>query len=509
MELPFVSRKKLEETISQLADLKKEIGTLKEKTEKRLIKESYLFTGDVIPDAQGKYSQEKSDLTFYTYWELQKQCYDSFKTFPLAKRVIEMMTDFVIGAELTYSIAEKYREKLEPVLESFWSDYDNDFDSYLEGMVNELWLLGEQIYPVSVDDTTSVVKLGIVDPREVEKILRDDKNQKRLKQVVLQNDAFGKTRVYGVIHEVNGKLIVPDEYKKVEVGQEYKGDVFLFQINRLPTQTRGYSELSTMLEALDLLDQFVFKATERSLLLFHFLADIEIKGKSEAEIAAFNVPDPRKNTVFKHSQNVKMDLFTPDIKALDAGMIVQMVVRYILAGVGIPEHWVVVGDSTTMATAKEQNNPIEKRLERKQGTIKYALKKMIRYQFEQKFPSATREEIQEYINSVFIEFPTVAGVDRKFRAQVMNETAKSLVIAASQGWITGKSAAQEFVNLANKFGMELEAVEIIPEVTDITHPAVKKGSDLDTYFKTMDGLAKDIEFGKGKKIGNKLDMKTA
>jgi len=508
----LVSSKKLSEVKTELNKIREELEETQTEKKRRKIQESYLFTGDLNKNIYGQDSEDRSDLTVLNYQEVQKQCYDAFKTFPYAKRVIELVTDFVIGAKLTYTIADEHKKKLEIVMEDFWTDFDNDFDLYLEGMLNELYVLGEQIYPPAVVETTNIVKLGIVDPREVDRIMRDKTNSKRLSQVILTLDAAGDERVYGVIQEVGGKLAVPEYARNVGAGKKYEGDVFLFQINRLPTQTRGYSELTTMIEHLDLLDQFLFQATEKALLMYQFIADVLIKNKTEKEIDEFNVPDPRKNVIFKHNQNVEMKLHTPDIKAVEIDKFVGLLSRYILVAVGIPEHWVVQGGNANLATAKEQNNPIEKRLERKQGITDKMLKTLVRYQFEKKFPNSTSSEIKKYVNAVKFSYPSVAGVDRKLRAQVMLETAKALVIAVAQNWVAGSDAAEEFVKLSNKYGMDLTALKVDDELKSLLKVPGKDEIDnagqLDDYFLAVDKMAKDIEFGSGKKIGQKVDAKT-
>jgi hypothetical protein len=494
--LDFLGSKKLKEARQEIETMRLEVTDLKEKIKARRITESsYLFSGDLTPDAVGQSKEQRSDLNTADYWTLQKQCYDCFKLFPYAKRVIEMTTDFCLGSDPTFTVEDTVKAKykdVQMILEEFWNDYDNNFDLMLEGMTNELWILGEQIYPFEIDPMTRVLKLGIVDPRMVEKILRDDKNPKRLNQIVLQRNLYGKQKVYGVVNEVNGRLRPMDSAMASTPDYEYVAPAFLFQCNRLPTQTRGYSELATMIETLDMLDQFIFQVTERSLLMFHFIADVLIKNKSDEEIKNYPVPDPRKNAVFKHSQNVTLDLKTPDLKAVDADMICRMVVRYILAGVGIPEHWIVSGENTNLSTAREQNNPIEKRLERKQGLVKYMIRILFRAQLEARMTGVTPSEINEIMKGVSINLPAVAGIDRRLRAQVLSETAKSLVIAVSQGWVTNRDAGSEFVALANKFGMELSNLGLEKGLSDII-PGKSGPQNIDGYFKSIDQMVKQMD----------------
>ena len=117
-----------------------------------------------------------------------------------------------------------------------------------------------------------------------------------------------------------------------------------------------------------------------------------------------------------------------------------------------------------------------------------------------------------YLQNFNLDFPTVAGVDRKLRAQIINESAKGLVVGTGQKWISNIDAGKQFVNLANKLGMDLKAlgVELPEDDPDVVNnPNIANNSATDAYFKAMDKMAKDIQKTAPPKIGkSKIDMKT-
>ena len=95
--LDFLGSKKLKEARQEIENMRAEVTDLKEKIKSRRLTEStYLFSGDLTPDAIGQSKEQRSDLNTADYWTLQKQCYDCFKLFPYAKRVIEMTTDYML-----------------------------------------------------------------------------------------------------------------------------------------------------------------------------------------------------------------------------------------------------------------------------------------------------------------------------------------------------------------------------------------------------------------------------
>ena len=519
MRNPFVSKKKHERIIEQAIGQEKKIKELETKLSaledvsgiyKRRLKRidesfeyassGYLFSGGTDTDGYSETTKNFYDLNYSDFNELQKQCVEIFKINPYAKRIIEMMTDFTIGDGITYSIDDEFEEKLEPVLERFWHDYDNNFEENLESMCNELFVFGEGFYPVATGTASRVVNIGHVDPRMVLSVEKSEIRQKRLSKIVVKSydnpDSISSDKIsyFTVLGDIDGKLQSTDKQRNdSREGYVWMGDAFVFQINRLPSETRGYSELMTMLDTLDLLDQFVFQVSERSLLMYHFIMDITLKNADEQDVLAYRPPNPKVSSYHIHNDKVEAQLLTPDLKAVDAEALVRTVTRFALAGVGIPEHWIVAGDNTNYATAKEQNTPIEKRLENRQRFVKSMLKKIIRYQYEQHFTNASPAEIKDMLNATHINMPSVSGVDRKYRAEVLKMTGEALMMATSQGWIDAQSAGEEFVKLANKYGMELRVEEIDEDGIDGDEDQVETPDDiLDELKKMRDDKKKKV-----------------
>jgi len=455
-----------------------------------------------------------SDIQRGDYQEIQRQCYEVYKLNSYGKRIIDMLTDYVIGAELTYSFSKDamldgkkvdVQAKVGDIIDRFWNDYDNDFDLNLHEMLSEMWTLGEQFY-VPYIGQDKVVKLGCIDPRIVHKIEVNKNNQKRYDKVITgSNQMVDKMPTYGVINEILDKttgqfrLGVGEDQKKETKGREYKGDVFVFQINSLPTQVRGYSEMLPMLDTLDILEQFVYQGAERSLLAMSFVADYTFTGMSPEDIKNFDVPNPNTSTYVKHNDKVKMELKTPTLGGTDLEQVFRFLTKYILAGVGIPEHWVVSGDNTNFATAKEQSAPIERRLERKQGQIKGMLKKLMRYQIEQYLPTASTKEVMVLTEGINLEFPSVAGIDRKLRASILAETQKTLMQAVRDGWITNTDGATEYVKLSNRLGIDIDLADDIEDVQP--ENAEDEQSDKE-YYEVLNRIDKDL----GKKNREKVKV---
>jgi len=448
------------EQSAQLDDIKKMSGMYRRRLAD-VHEAAYHFSDGVDEDGFHEANTGRFDMNLADKREIQKQCVEIFNINPYAKRIIEMMTDFSLGDEVKYHIAEEYQTKLDPIIKRMVRDYDNNFNRNLESEIKELNLLGEKVEPIVVPNGQRVVKFGHVDPRLIKKIDRNPTNGKRFWRVYTEPKSLSEANesyAYGVLQELpSGRLGVDpkQESGKDMAGIEYKGPCFLWQINRLPSQNRGYSELMPMLDVLDLMDQFIFQVAERSLLLYHFIMKITLKGASKDEISNYRPPDPRTSSVFVCNDRVEAEFMTPDLKSTDTEKFVRTITRFSLAGAGIPEHWVVAGDNTNRATAREQSQPIEKRLQRKQGQVKMVLEDRTRYQIEQYMPAASEDEIYDMTEAVKWELPSVSGVDRKLTAEILENTATALVMGVRQIGVDADSAKEAFVKIANEYGLGL------------------------------------------------------
>jgi len=503
----FTERFKLLEETSgiykrRLAHIQKEVSETKKLTEA-----GYMFSGEDGEENYIEVGTSKYDLNHQDYSELQKQWVEIFKINPYAKRILEMQTDFIIGDGITYRIDDEQEKTLGPIMDKFWNDYDNDIGRNLDTMVTELMLFGEQVYPIIKTKDKSTIKIGNIDPRTIIKIRKDPNNTKRLWQVIVDGGQENKDRAYGVLNETpEGKMGIdkdqnkphPDDSQSKEI--EYIGEVVVFQINKLFSQARGYSELTTMLDTLDLLDQFVFQVAERSLLLFHYLMHVTCKGMGDEEIKKYRQKVSKTSSVLVTNEMVEIELMSPELQSVDAQNIVTTIVRYAMAGAGIPEHFIVAGDNTNYATAKEQGTPIEKRLERRQDLIRQMLIRLTRIQLEYAFPSAGTDEIQDYMDAITFQFPSIKGVDKKQSADVLRSLATALLIAVNANMITRESAAKAYIDEAERQGIELEEgdYEAFDDIENNMYNDPKVKAILGKMGKDMDNDKKQIP---GKKKG--------
>jgi hypothetical protein len=107
------------------------------------------------------------DLQPPLHARMQQVAYYLYLVNPLAHRIVEHTTNYVIGDGVTISAEDP---KVERLLHDFWSDRINDLDRTLPTLVKELGIFGEQCILTAVNPVNGRVRLGYLDPAEIEAI---------------------------------------------------------------------------------------------------------------------------------------------------------------------------------------------------------------------------------------------------------------------------------------------------------------------------------------------------
>jgi hypothetical protein len=186
--------------------------------------------------------------------EIAHWLYDSN---PLAKRIIDLINSFVTGDGFNFTA--KHPDVLQ-VMKDFWYDPINDWPLKQLDRFRQLSLYGEQLYPVFVRRSDGRVRLGYVDPANIEEIVPKPTNPEVVEWAITRT---GYTVDNSVIPK-KYSLIQVDEYPLSQTfgkltwdaGPDGKTDgAFYFAINKPSNATRGRSDLVTIFDWLDLYDQ--------------------------------------------------------------------------------------------------------------------------------------------------------------------------------------------------------------------------------------------------------------
>lgn len=411
------------------------------------IAESYPMVGGSADDNLWRSLNQISnrDLYVLTQKRMQDIAFYLYDSNPMAKRIIEIMRDFVIGDGFTYSAEDP--EVLE-VIDSFWNDPDNNLDEELDVNVLELGIFGELCLPVWVNKANGSVKLGYIDPATILRVKKDRNNPKINRTVVYKK--------LGVSDEVEMDIINIDKNIKSETYGRLTGDCFFFTINKISSASRGRSELLTLCDWLDGQDQFLFARLERAFLLNTFIWDVTCEGMTKEELTEFvkNLSMPKAGSIRAHNEKITWKTETPKLEAFDASEEARLFKNQILGGAGYPEHWFAEGSRTTRATALEMGLPTLKKLKSRQKTVKNFIKRILDFVIDQAIIAG---KLKENVNRRFKVIPSpIISRDNKGTAEAVSGLVSGLVQASDKGWVSDKKAKMVINSVISQLGVDME-----------------------------------------------------
>lgn len=396
-------------------------------------------------------SQSPKDLEEYKFERSLKIAYYDYLTHPLARRIVEIQKDFVIGHGITF---DSKNEKTLNLLKHFWFDSYNDMETKQHQKLIELSIYGEQIYPVAVNEANGHVRLGYIDPLSVQKIMTSPDNIEDVLKIKLKGTGGKDGKVYDIIKRRDEKL---------------DGDCFLFRINNVSNQLRGVSDLLPLLDWLDVFDQTLMNEADRIQLMKSFIWDVLLDGKNDAEIKKWlrDQKAPKPGSVRAHNESVTWSAVAPDLKVHESIEFIRFLLEFMLGGVGIPGHYFGFGQQTNKSTAETMDLPFLKRLEVRQTFVKSMFKQIFDFVIEKAIEK--NRIITEYKTgkklgaitesddcSYSVILPEPSTKDIKDLAGSLVNLAQGLTLATQNDWLSSDGAAKVYQLVLNEFGSDID-----------------------------------------------------
>lgn len=369
---------------------------------------------------------------------------------PMARRIVEMTKDFVVGEGIIYHATEP---KVKDVLDEHWNDPVNAWNLKQEQKAKEIGLYGEQFYPVFVNNENGHVRLGYVDPSLVWKVEANPENIEQIEKIrVRRTDLMGVgSRDYDVIHI--------DENPESKTFGLWVGEIFQFAINKVSNALRGRSDLLSLADWIDVYERYLFNRGERAELINSFVWDIQLDGLNDKEIDEWLKKQklPKPGSMRAHNEKVKWTAETTTLESSDASGEARMYRNHILAGAGLPPHWFAGGEGITRATALEMGTPAFKMLKSRQRYFKYMIEHIFKFVIDQKVIHGV---LPKDIDKTFsVALPKIVAKDVVSLATALSGASTSLQIAVEQDWISNSSAAKTYAFLLSQLGVEITSEE--------------------------------------------------
>jgi hypothetical protein len=369
------------------------------------------------------------------------------ETNPLAKRLIELMTDLIVGEGITVSASDP---KIADIVAATWNHPLNKLGDRCMDFYRAASLNGELILPVARNPLTRIPQIGYLDPLQVKEVRPRPGNALIVDAIVLKGEGGNDGETLKVVNwnPETGKL---------------EGDCFYWRVNALPNSGRGRSDLLAVADWLDIYDSIMFSEVERMKALSAHVWDYRIDTNDEKVIQKKlqALGTPRSGQVFAHNGKEELQARTPNINGADRSEVNRMLAIHIGGSMGFPISWLGFIDSTN-ATIQGQNDVMLKTPSRRQKQFAAFLGQILQFAIEgatavnPAYYRATTPEFEVHV-------PEIAAKDVARVGSIVSSVVSAMDVSMANGTMSRRAAMVTIASVLRHLGVNLDIDEVMKE----------------------------------------------
>lgn len=392
------------------------------------------------------------ELPMMTWEQSIEIAYWLWKTNPLGRWIIEIMTAFVAGDGFTL---EADNEDLKKFLNDFWYHPVNDFPTYAEKHTRELGIFGCLVLPKFVTPYGGKMAVGFVDPAQIKMVITDPQNVKMIIGVQTKGANMQDGRKYKTVLPPEAEEFLSPDARAWRDNCQY--ECFYFAINNVTNDPNGTSDLFEIADWLDAYEQFLYDYADKWPLLNSLVWDMLVEDGDEntipRQVKAFT---KKSGSVFGHNQKVKVTPLAPDLKSVDAEKGASLFRNHILGAKTLPSFWFGGGQDSNLAISQEMSAPTYKMMNKRQLVIKGIFYAICNEAVREADLHGMLRHVPMDQREFSINTPELAAKDITKFAQAINQLTSSLVAAKADNMISQEDAVKTFVFALSMIGYEID-----------------------------------------------------
>jgi hypothetical protein len=364
---------------------------------------------------------------------------DAWRTNPLARRIVSLCSDYVVGSGITIRTEAEWVQKF---VNEFWAL--NGMASRLYDWCDEITRSGELFVVMRTDAASGASFVRSVPAVWIDRVETDPEDYAR------------EVRY----HEVESRTAGGGRWwpagREDSVGVE---QIMLhYAVNRPVGCVRGSGDLDPLLPWLVRYRDWLENRVRLNKYKTAFLWDVSVQGRpGQAEALRkkrfrYKTP-PEPGSIIVHDDSETWNAVSPKLEAWDAkddGLALRLMVA---AGAAIPLHFLSEGSSATRATAQEMGDPTYRHYFRRQLMFGEMLKDLVSQAVRR---ANARGRGWPYADLRLVaSYPDITKHDNLQLAQAAAQIARALESYAAMGLIDKRTALE----MAMKFAGEIVDVE--------------------------------------------------
>jgi hypothetical protein len=395
------------------------------------------------------------DLNPLMHDRMLQVCYFLRVTTPFGKRIVEILTSYTVGKGVRVTAKDP---KVQEVIDSFWNDEVNNMDENMAMWCDELTTFGELCLPVAKNPVSGKVRMGYIDPMNIDTIQFAEMATSDGTASINVPFAVRLRREVGEVLQKPMLLVSRIEDPQKENYGRLDGECFYFTLNKAKSASRGFSELFSLADWIDLFDQMIFDFGDKVRFLNSFVWHYTLNGADGKKVDEYKnkltKDPPRQGGVMVTNDQVKIEAQTPDFKGQDMAAGASMVKLYGLGGAGLPPTFFGDGVDANRAAAVEMNAPVQRKIQDRQNHLARCVSAVLDFVIESAQDAGVLPAAID--TSYSVEFPEIATRDLEKGAQTLTGVATAMQVGTQEGWVTGQTAARAFHTILAEIGVDID-----------------------------------------------------
>ncbi|MBC7262176.1 MAG: hypothetical protein H5T63_09190, partial [Chloroflexi bacterium] len=366
----------------------------------------------------------------------------AWRTNPLARRIVSLTTDYVVGSGISVSSGHEWVDKF---IAEFWRN--NHMERRCYDWCDELTRSGELFIVMRTEGVSGASFVRAVPAAWIDRIETDPDDYER------------ELRYHEIVPgEIDGRW-----WQAAIPGTERQEQVMLhYAINRAVGCVRGDGDLTPLLPWLKRYKDWLENRVRLNKYKTAFLWDVTVSSRPGASDVLrqkrfqYQKP-PEPGSIIVHGDTEKWEAVSPKIEAWDAKEDGRAIRLIIAAGAGVPLHFLSEGESATRATAAEMGDPTFRHYYHRQLLFGRMLQDLLEVAVRRAQARGRGKPFADLKLSV--KFADITKKDNQMLAQSAWLITQALDLMAKHGWVDRQTA----IELAMKFAGEFVNVKEIME----------------------------------------------
>jgi len=289
----------------------------------------------------------------------QEDALEAWRKNPLARRIVSLTTDFVIGDGITLSAPYT---PLQRFLDLWWNHPQNRMDTRLPALCDELTRNGELFPVLHINPADGMSYVRFMPASEIDKV--DWR----------AGDYEAETRYHRIPDSITNSEGTWWPSPLHPSAAEAPALMLHYAINRPVGCVRGESDLAPALIWLRRYSHWLEDRARLNWASRMFLWFVQVpSGRVQAKQQQYKSP-PESGSIVVHDDGETWDLRTPSISANDVKADGRALKRMAAVATGTPLHYLSDEENANLATAKAMEEPTNRHYSRRQRTFAYMLR---------------------------------------------------------------------------------------------------------------------------------------